>query len=63
MLVFSLKGEVGFIPNFQAGGLPIVGCPRLIILYIYSCPPYVEDVIRDLRTRLSVVTRDLLEKT
>ena len=27
-------------PNSQAGGPPLVGCPRLFIQYIRSCPPY-----------------------
>jgi hypothetical protein len=37
-----------------------VGCPRLLIQYIRSCPPKLEGVssIRNLRTRHAVVTRD-----
>ena len=27
-------------PNPQAGGPPLVGCPRLLMQYIRSCPPY-----------------------
>jgi hypothetical protein len=27
----------------QAGGPPLVGCPRLLIQYIRSYPPYPED--------------------
>jgi len=27
-------------PFFQAGGPPLVGCPRLLIRYIRSLPPY-----------------------
>jgi hypothetical protein len=27
-----------------AGGPPLVGCPRLLIQYILSYPPYLEDV-------------------
>jgi hypothetical protein len=44
----------------QAGGPPPVGCPRLLIQYIRSYPPYLEAVssIRNLRTHHSVVTRD-----
>jgi hypothetical protein len=38
-------------PNPQAGGPPPVGCPRLLIQYIRSHPPYV-------RTRRAVVTGD-----
>jgi hypothetical protein len=46
-------------PNSQAGGPSLVGCPRLIIQYIRSCPPYLEAVssIRNPRTRHAVVTR------
>jgi hypothetical protein len=49
-------------PNPQAGGPPLVGCPRLLIQYIRSCPPKLEGVssIRKLRTRHAVVTRDPL---
>jgi hypothetical protein len=48
------------MPNPQAGGLPLVGFPRLLIQYICSYPPYLEAVssIRNLRTRNAVVTRD-----
>jgi hypothetical protein len=28
------------MPNPQAGGPPLVGCPWLLIQYICSCPPY-----------------------
>jgi hypothetical protein len=47
-------------PNPQAGGPPPVVCPRLLIQYIRSYPPYLEAVssIRNLRTRHAVVTRD-----
>ena len=27
-------------PNYQAGGPPLVGCPRLLIQHICSYPPY-----------------------
>ena len=30
--------------NSQAGGLPLIGCLRLLLQYICSCPPYLEDV-------------------
>jgi hypothetical protein len=47
-------------PNPQAGGPPLVGCPRLLIQYIRSYPPKLEGVssICNLRTRHAVVTRD-----
>jgi hypothetical protein len=47
-------------PNPKAGGPPLVSCPRLLIQYIRSYPPYLEGVssIRNLRTRHAVVTRD-----
>jgi hypothetical protein len=58
-----LLGRV-FIPpaNPQAGGPPTVGCPRLLIQYIRSYPPYLEAVssVRNPRTRHAVVTVDSL---
>jgi hypothetical protein len=47
-------------PNPQTGRPPLVGCPRLLIYYIRSNPPYLEVVsfVRNLRTRHAVVTRD-----
>ena len=30
--------------NSQAGGSSLVGCLRLLVQYICSCPPYLEDV-------------------
>jgi hypothetical protein len=49
-------------PNPQAGRPPLVGCPRLLIQYIRSYPPYLEAFSsnRNLRTRHAVVTRDPL---
>jgi hypothetical protein len=45
--------------NLQAGGPSLVGCPRLLIQYIRSYPPYHVSSIRNLRTRHAVVmTRD-----
>ena len=35
--------QVGVVipsPNPQAGGLPLVGCPRLLLQFIRSYPPY-----------------------
>jgi hypothetical protein len=57
---FIFYGEVSPTPNPQAGGPPLVGCPRLLIQYIRSYLPYLEVVssIRNLRTRHAVVTRD-----
>jgi hypothetical protein len=37
---FSHSGVVSPSPNHQAGGLPLVSCPRLLIQYIRSYPPY-----------------------
>jgi hypothetical protein len=47
-------------PTPQTAGQPLVGCTRLLIQYICSYPPKPEDVssIRNLRTRLVVVTKD-----
>jgi hypothetical protein len=44
----------------QVGGPPLVDCPRLLIQYICSYPPYLERVssIRNLRTRHDVVRTD-----
>jgi hypothetical protein len=33
-------GVVSTSPNPQAGGPPLVGCPRLLIQFIHSYPPY-----------------------
>ena len=36
-----LQGRVvSTLSNPQAGGPPLVGCPRLLIQFIRSCPPY-----------------------
>jgi hypothetical protein len=53
-------GLLSPMPNPQAGGPPLVGCPRLLIQYIRSYPTYLGAVsfIRILRTRHAVVTRD-----
>jgi hypothetical protein len=40
---FLWWGVVGPMPNHQARGPPLVGCPRLLIQYIRSYPPYLED--------------------
>ena len=38
--IFSRGGVVSTSPNPQAGGPPLVGCPRLLIQFIRSYPPY-----------------------
>ena len=38
--IFSRGGVVSTSPNPQAGGPPLVGCPRLLIQYIRIYPPY-----------------------
>jgi hypothetical protein len=44
----------------QNSSVTLVGCPRLHIQYFRNYPPYLKAVsyIRNLRTRLAVVTRD-----
>jgi hypothetical protein len=37
---FLRRGVVSTSPNPHAGGPPLVGCPRLLIHFIHSCPPY-----------------------
>jgi hypothetical protein len=48
------------LKNVSAEGPPLVGCPRLLIQYIHSYPPYLEAVssIRNVRTRHAMATRD-----
>ena len=44
---FFLQGRVvSTSPNPQAGGPPLVGCPRLLIQYIRSYPPYRRPFLR-----------------
>jgi len=38
--VFLRRGVVSTSPNSQAGGPPLVGCPRLLIQFIHSYPTY-----------------------
>jgi hypothetical protein len=38
VFLFLWWGVVSPLPNPQAGGLPLVGCPRLLIQYIYVLP-------------------------
>jgi hypothetical protein len=44
----------------RAGAPPLVGCQLLLIQYIHSYPPYLEDIssICNLRMRHALVTRD-----
>jgi hypothetical protein len=37
--LFLWRGVVSPMPNPQTGGPPLVGCSRLLIQYIRSCPP------------------------
>jgi hypothetical protein len=39
-------GVVSTSPNPQAGEPPLVGCPRLLIKYIRSYPPYWKPFLR-----------------
>jgi hypothetical protein len=56
---FFLWRVVSLTPNSQAGGPPLSYCPRLLIWYIRSYPPYLEVVssIRNLTRRHAIVTR------
>jgi hypothetical protein len=51
-------GDGSLSPNPQAGGPPLVGCPRLLTQYIRSYPLYLEAVssIRKATTHNDVVT-------
>jgi hypothetical protein len=55
-------GVVSPLPSPQAGGLPLISCPRLLIQYICSHPPYLEAIssTHNLKTCHAVVTGDLL---
>jgi len=37
---FLERGVVSTSPNTQAEAPHLIGCPRLLIQYIRSCPPY-----------------------
>ena len=41
---FIRRGVVSTSPNPQSAGPPLVGCPRLLIQYIRSQPPYLKNV-------------------
>jgi len=40
MICFLRWGVVSTSPNPRAGGPPLVSCPRLLIQYVRSYPPY-----------------------
>jgi hypothetical protein len=44
VLIFLWWEFVNTSPNPQDGGPPLVGCPRLLIQYVPSYPPYLEAV-------------------
>jgi hypothetical protein len=44
--LFLRSGVVSPTPNPQAGGPPLVGCPRLLIQYIRSYSAYLEGQLR-----------------
>jgi hypothetical protein len=56
--LFLRRGVVSPMPNPQAGGPPLVGCPPLLIQYIRSYTWYLETVssILNLRTLQDLVT-------
>jgi hypothetical protein len=58
LLSFLRWALVSPTPNHQAGGPPLVGCPRLLIQYVRSYPTYTEAAssIPKLRTRPNTVT-------
>jgi hypothetical protein len=39
-MYFLRRGVVSTLPNPQAGEPPLVSCPRLLIQFIHSYPPY-----------------------
>jgi hypothetical protein len=61
MLVFYGEELLALCETPKAGEPPLVCCPRLLVQYIRSYPPYLQAVssTRNLRTR-HVVTRDPL---
>jgi hypothetical protein len=42
MISFLRWGVVSTSPSTKTGGPPLVGCPRMLIQYIRSYPPYLE---------------------
>jgi hypothetical protein len=58
--LISLQWGFDPMPNPQAGGPPLMGCPRLLIQYIYRYLPYLEAIssIHNPRMCHAVVTRD-----
>jgi hypothetical protein len=59
MLILLWSGVVGSPSNPQARRIALVGCPRLLIQYIRSYPPYLE-VVSSIRTLHAVVKSDPL---
>jgi hypothetical protein len=60
--LFIYGDELAPQPTSQlGGGASLVGCPRLLIEYTSSYPPYLEAAtsVRNLTTRHAVVTSDL----
>ena len=47
MIKFLRLEVLSTLPNLQAGGPPLVGCPRRIIQYIRSYPPYIFGLKRE----------------
>jgi hypothetical protein len=39
-ILFLRRGVISTSPNPQAGGPPLVACPRLLIQFMHSYPPY-----------------------
>jgi hypothetical protein len=62
MLDYLRWGVVGLSPNPEAEEPPLFDCPRLLIQYIRSCPPYLEadSSIRNLKTGHVVVKGTIL---
>jgi len=42
MVIFYGQELLAPGPTYQSGGPPLVGCPRLLIPCIRSCPPYLK---------------------
>jgi hypothetical protein len=49
---FSRWGVVSPSPNPQAGGPPLVGCPRMLIQYICGYPPH--GSVKDYKMHLGI---------
>jgi hypothetical protein len=53
-----MGGVASPFPHSQSQGLPLVGCPRLLIQYVCSYRPYLEAIssIHNLKTWYAIVT-------